>query len=70
MKLTKADFRCSFFDESCDIDQDVIDQCLQDQKLRELIEKYIQQDSILYNGMTDEDLKRELQKLLDESKNG
>ena len=40
----------------------------QNQKLRELIEKYIKQDAILYNGMNDDDLRKELQELLEESK--
>jgi len=65
MKLTKADFRCSFFDESCDLDQDVIDQCLRDQKLRELIELHIKSE--IQNGKKITRLER-LQELLEESK--
>jgi len=43
------------------------DEFNQNKKLRELIKKYISQEDILYNGMTDDDLKKELQKLLEES---
>ena len=76
MKLTKADFRCSFFDESCDLDQDVIDQCLRDQKLRELIEKRIELLSQLIEKKKEQnephkwvsDMIDILQKLLEESK--
>jgi len=34
--------------------------------IKERLKKYIEQDAILYNGMNDNDLKKELQKILGE----